>query len=93
MHYFGGNYELVPTAIGSQGTGASGATLPRERHQRAEIYPEVAIEVAHLLQCAMDEDRLGMAVSAQFGDHALRLAQRIGAHDDAPIGRGVERGQ
>ncbi len=29
LSYFGGNYELIPTAVGSQGTGAT-ATLPRE---------------------------------------------------------------
>ncbi len=49
----------------------------------AEVDAERFVESAHLFQCAVDVDRLFVAAPPQLGNHALRLSQRIGAHQHA----------
>ncbi len=41
----------------------------------------------------MDVDRIVEPHHAQFGDHPLRLAQRIGADQHAPLRIGAQRGE
>src|SRR3546814_4836719 len=59
--------------------------------QFAQFHAESAVEIAQPLERAMDKDRRVMSRRAQFGDHPLRLAKRIGADKDAPVGLGGKR--
>src|SRR3546814_4787275 len=59
--------------------------------QFAQFHAEIALEIAQPLERAMDKDRRVMSRRAQFGDHPLRLAKRIGADKDAPVGLGGKR--
>ena len=63
------------------------------RVQCAQLDAKILVKRAHPLQRAMDVNGVMMAAAAQFGDDALRLAQRIGADEDAAVGIGVERGE
>src|SRR3546814_50779 len=61
--------------------------------QFAEVDAVIGIERAHPFERAMDIDRGLPARGAQFGDHPLRLAERIGADEDAAVGLGAHRGE
>src|SRR3546814_17362712 len=67
-------------------------TLAQEP-QFAEVDAVIGIERARPFERAMDIDRGLPARGAQFGDHPLRLAERIGADEDAAVGLGAHRGE
>ena len=58
--------------------------------QVAQLHAVLLIEVTEALKRAVDVDGVVMAPAAKFRDHALRLAQRIGADEDAALGIFVE---
>ena len=62
----------------------------RRRPQLAQAYAQLLVQVAQPLQRAVQVDRRLVAALAQLGDHPLRLAQRIGADDHAPLRIGVQ---
>ena len=61
--------------------------------QLAERHAELGVEVAQPLERAVDVDRIVMAAAAQLGDQPLRLAERIGADQDAALGIVVKRAE
>ncbi len=56
------------------------------RAELAERHAELGVELAQPLQRAVDVDRIVMAAAAQLHDQPLRLAERIGADQDAALG-------
>ena len=60
--------------------------------QLAKLDAVRLIQRAQFLERAVDVDRRIMPARAQFGDHALRLAERVRADENAARRIGVERG-
>ena len=59
----------------------------------AEIHAVLDVKVAQPLQRAMQVDRIVKTHHAQLADHALRLAESVGADEHAAVGIGAQRGE
>src|SRR5690606_4130250 len=76
----------LPRAAGHPAP-ARPAPAPARRLQDAERHARALVIIAELCERAVYVDRLIVASLAQERDHALRLPERVGAHDMCPLGK------